>query len=114
MSNGISRSVKQAQVNMRVMDVQVNGTVATPTVTGIDASSVLSITDLGTGNYTVIFSRPFAKAPQVYFGSLTAGAVVQVTAIDYDRVTVQCTAAGVAADANFYMQVKGSDYGRYL
>lgn len=114
MANGVRRSVKQGQIDIRVMDIQVNGTLATPTVTGIDKSNIASITDIGAGNYTVIFKRSYAKAPQVMCQSLTADIDIQVTAVDVDRFTVQCNSATVATDADFYAHIIGSDYKRYL
>lgn len=77
------------------------------TVGGVDSLLVSSVTDLGTGNYTIILND---KAKAVWgadiflkgWSSFTAGiASVQVTAVADDRITVQALDdAGVAADAD--------------
>jgi hypothetical protein len=106
------RSIKTAQLKMRELNFSIDGTAATPSASGFDQYGISSVIDLGAGNYTIIFRDPFERACQLGgIGMLTAGIIMQVTAVAYDRITVLCTAAatGAATDADFHMCVKGSD-----
>lgn len=113
MSKERSRSIKTAQLKLRELNIKLNGTLATPTVTGFDQYQVSSVVDLGVGNYTVIFSNPFERACQLGgVASLTADIDVQVTAVAFDRITVKCmdAATGLAAtEADLFLCIKGSD-----
>lgn len=107
-----SRSIKTAQLKMRELNFIIDGTAGTPAATGFDRFQISSVVDLGVGNYTIIFKSPFNRACQAGgITSLTADVAVQVTAVAYDRITVQCTAASTAAakDADLHFCVKGTD-----
>jgi len=110
--NSISRSIKTPQIKLRELNFGTDGTAVTPVATGLDAFSIKEVIDNGTGNYTFIFNLPFELAAQLKgFSMLAAGRTLFVDAIDFDRITVQCTdLAGADADAAFFLSVVGSDH----
>ena len=84
-----------------------SGTVA------IDGSNnVSTLTDNGTGDYTIILQNAFGLAPQVLGIVPTSTGVYrfEVVAKDIDRVTVNFfNAAGAAVDADFDICLAGTD-----
>ena len=113
-NKGLRRSIGSSQLKLRKLVFTVDGVVATPVASGFDKFGILQILDLGAGNYTIIFADPFERACIVEGHSMTTpNSALHVTAVAFDRVTVQCTdlAAG-ALDAVFSLSVMGSD-GRF-
>ena len=99
---------------MRELQIIVDGTSATPSASGHDRLQISSVVDNGVGDYTIILKRPFNAKNQskamAFVQPITAGIAVSVVAVDHDRVTVNCTdLAGVAADADLMLLIKGSD-----
>jgi len=110
MSLEAKRSIKSAQLKMRELNFSISGTLVTPVASDFDRLQINSVIDLGVGNYTIIFKRPFNRSCMLGgHGMKTADAALQVVAVAKDRITVQCTVAGVAADCDFSLCVKGSD-----
>ena len=109
--SGFKRSIKSVQPSLREMSLQINGTLATPTATGFDQYGVSSVVDSTNGLLTIIFKRPFERACQVKgIVPITADTRHEVVAVDFDRVTVQCTdLAGVDAVGDYYITILGSD-----
>lgn len=112
----IKRSIKSSQPKVRELTFLVDGTLATPAASELDASEVASISDLGAGNYTIIFKNPLQSSSMKWLVAgivlVTAAVIVNVTAVADDRVTVEVFDAAtglVATDAAFYMTVKGTD-----
>ena len=99
----MARSIKSSQLRMR--EVLFTFTGASGDVVGGPDRLLVTATDLGAGNYLFVLDP---KARATYgadvllkgFSSLTADCVVQVTAVDDDRITVQCLVGGAAADAD--------------
>ena len=109
MSKDRRRSIKTAQVNMRSLNFELDQ--ATDTISGFDRFQIASVTDLGAGQHTIIFSRPFERDCMLAgFSSKDADVTVQVLAVAFDRITIQSFVAGVAADADIALQVLGSDH----
>lgn len=99
---------------VRKMLFAINGTAGTPAASGLDSSQILSVTDNGTGDYTIVFKNPFHPNANVQgmVSSKTAGVQALVTAIDFDRVTVEgvdTTDGSTAADCDFDIEVSGLD-----
>lgn len=99
---------------VRKMLFAINGTAGTPAASGLDSSQILSVTDNGTGDYTIIFKKPFHPNANVQAlpVSKTAGVQALVTAIDYDRVTVEGVDMATGAtptDVDFDIEVTGLD-----
>lgn len=107
------RAITSAQLKLRQMVFKIENTATTPTSAGFDRFQIDSIVDLGVGNFTIIFANPFVREC-LPTGSMVFGqGAVEVTAVAYDRVTVQVTdLAGTAVDLDFSMNIMGSD-GRF-
>jgi len=101
------RSLKCRQVGQVQMQISVNGTAGTPAASGPDAAFISSITDNGTGSYTIILKEAAKIAPFVSgIVSLTDQANGRVTATTTSSITVQFdnTSGGAAMDADFNIQ----------
>lgn len=115
MTIAVKRSMKTSQPGLRSLFIQLNGTLVTPTATKFDASAVNSVVDNGAGSYTVILKKAFhpenADNMMVFAQVLTDNDIdeVIISAVDYDRFTVECFAAGVATDCDLFIQMVGSD-----
>jgi len=110
----MSRPVQSAQAKMREIQVEIDGTQATPVASGFDKLQISSVVDNGAGDYTIILKRPFnpenANKAKAFVQSLTADRVCSVSAVDYDRVTILVTdLAGAPADADLSILIKGCD-----
>lgn len=102
------RGINTAQTKMRVLNIRLDQ--ATDTISGFDRFQIKEVLDLGAGNHTIVFERPFERDCMATGAvSFTADSTVQVTAVAYDRITVQCATAGAPADINFSLQIMGSD-----
>lgn len=69
-----------------------------------------TLTDNGTGDYTLTFVRPFARTPVVAGMSLTADAVLSVSSVSTTAVRVKArtvAASPAAVDAVFHLLVLG-------
>lgn len=115
MKPSTKRSVKSAQVQMREIVVKIDGTAGTPAASGFDASQISSVVDNGTGDYTIILKKPFNKdnsnLPICLVQSITSNIVTEFTSSAYDRVTVKSyDDAGLAADADLVLVIKGCDH----
>jgi len=96
---------------MRELNFIIDGTAGTPVASGFDRFQIKQVIDSTNGLYTIIFNSPFERACQLGgHGVLTADRALQVVAVAYDRITVQCTdLAGADTDSDFSLCVKGSD-----
>lgn len=107
----IKRSIKSSQPKVRELTTLVDGTLATPAASGLDASQV-SIVDNGVGDYTVMISNPFLQDALVSgLAPVTSETIIQVTAVAEDRVTVNCFEVDgtTPKEAAFYITIKGTD-----
>lgn len=100
------------------MNLSINGTATTPAASGPDAAFVLSVQDLGTGNYKINFKESAKIAP---FCSglvlLTADSTIIVTASDVSSITVQAksvAASPAAKDVDFNIQLQWADQLSYF
>lgn len=103
----MSRSLKSRQVGLKKLYISIDGTATTPVATGLDANFVESVTDNGTGDYTIRLKLP-AQADLVPDGliSKTANANGQVDAVTSQQITVNFfDEAGLAVDADFNLGI---------
>lgn len=101
------RSIKSPQRLPRQLHVQLDGTGASSIVIG---SKDVTLTDNNTGDYTLTFAKPFARAPIVVASSLTAGAVIQISAATATACTLLVKdTSGVALDADLMIIIQGFD-----
>jgi hypothetical protein len=97
---------------MTQLQISVDGTAGTPAATGPDAMFIDSITDNGTGSYTITLKESAKIAPFVTgLVSLTDQAIGRVTATTVSSITVQWDdpATGAAKDADFNIQFQFMD-----
>lgn len=90
------------------MNISVSGTASTPAASGPDSAFIQSITDNGTGSYTITFKEPAKIAPFVTgIVGLTADTTFIVSAVTTSSITVTCksvAASPAAKDADFNIQ----------
>ena len=105
------RGISTAQVKLRMLNLSVVDTATTPAAASFDRFQIASITDVGVGNYTIIFAKPFERDCIVVGHSLVGAGILTVTAVAYDRVTVQVDSdfIATAADIDFSICICGSD-----
>lgn len=105
MYKSIKRTLKSRQVGLVKTYHLISGTATTPADSGLDAAFIESITDNGTGNYTIKVIEP--SRLDLVVDSLipaTTKTVLEVAAVTTDSVTIKAwTDAGVAKDADFYL-----------
>ena len=90
MSKERKRSIESAQAKMRMLIFSITATGTTPVASSFDRFQIKSVTDLGVGNFTIIFNLPFERdCLPLSAMTLTTAGVVTITAVAYDRVTVQ-------------------------
>lgn len=99
---------------MRILELELDSSPATPAVSGFDAFQIKSIVDVGVGEITLIMLRPFnldnADKAKAFIQPLEADLTGYVKAVDYDRVTIQLTDLdGVAKDGAVSLLIIGSD-----
>lgn len=101
------RSIKSPQRAPRQLHFKVDGTGAASILIG---SKDATLTDNGTGDYTLTFSQAFARLPVVVASSLTAGAVIQIASATASacQIVVKDT-TGSALDADLMVIVHGFD-----
>ena len=107
-NKGIRRSISSGQMKLRQINIKFDG--GTDTVSGFDRFGIKEVIDGGAGLHTFVFNDPFERdcQPNGHI-MLTADSDLVVTAVAYDRVTVQARTAGVAADAAYSLAILGSD-----
>jgi hypothetical protein len=101
------RSIKSPQRAPRQLHFKVDGTGAASILIG---SKDATLTDNGTGDYTLTFEQAFARLPVVVASSLTAGAVIQIASATASacQIVVKDT-TGSALDADLMVIVHGFD-----
>lgn len=101
------REIKSPQRLPRQLHIKVDGTGPSSIVIG---SKDASLTDNGTGDYTLTFAKPFARAPIVVASSITAGAVIQIASATASACQILVTdLSAVAKDADLMVIVQGFD-----
>jgi hypothetical protein len=104
------RSIKSHQRMRRDLHIRVTGTGTAALAQVMDYQQV-SLTDDGTGLYTITLDQPFAEAPIVQLTSLTAGLFGEVVSSSTSAIQVRFkdSATQTATDAVFFMSIMGSD-----
>ena len=107
------RSQKCRQVGQVELNISVNGTAGTPVASGPDAAFVSSITDNGTGDYTITLKES-AKIALHVSSIVCATADSSIIPFAVAVNTVQVKARSVAAvpaakDVDFSIQIKFMD-----
>ena len=110
----LRRGLKLKQIKTEMLSFSVVGNTGTPVKGGMDQNSILSITDVGVGNYTVIFNKAYLLAVvPVGLVMITDELIGRVTAVDVDRITIQlddATDGTTAKDGDCYITVLGTNH----
>lgn len=105
---GLLKQVACPQRAMRVMSVKVTGT-GTAAVAGT-CSNNMTLTDNGTGDYTLTFNLPFKRAPEVIATATTDNIYCKIGTVAVGSVQILTeNLSGVATDAVFHAIILGSD-----
>jgi len=101
------REIKSTQRLPRQLALKVTGTgTAAISIGSFDAS----LTDNGTGDYTITFNEPFARSPVCVASCQTATCYAEIAAASATSVQVLTKSnANVATDAVFHLIVQGYD-----
>ncbi len=107
------RSPKCRQVGQIELNISVNGTAGTPVASGPDAAFIQSITDNGTGDYTITLKEA-AKLPLHVAGLVLVTTDASATVFAVTTSTIQVRFRSVAAvpaakDADFNIHIKYMD-----
>ena len=102
------RDVKASARGMRLIALDVDGT-GTAAIDG-GMSNQVTLTDNGTGDYTITFNKAFAVAPIVVATPVTANVHPQDMTVAVGSVQIKFDDnAGTATDAKFHIFILGSD-----
>lgn len=105
---GAARQVVCPQQRMRVMSVKVTGT-GTAAVSGT-CSNNMTLTDNGTGDYTLTFKIPYQRAPEVIVTPSTDNIITKIVSVAVGSVRISTeNLSGSATDASFHTIILGSD-----
>ena len=103
-----AKAVVSPQMRMRILSVKVDGT-GTASVSGTCSNNV-SLTDNGTGDYTITFLTPFLRAPEVIATPVTDNIYCKVGTVAVGSVQILTeNLSGSATDADFHLIILGSD-----
>lgn len=109
MLNSLKRNKQVRQIGQVELNISVDGTATTPSASGPDANIVSSITDNGTGDYTITLAEP--SKMNLHVSSIvlsTADASIIVFSVDKSTVRVKAkSVAGspAAKDVDFSIQI---------
>lgn len=103
------REIKGTQRLPRVLAFRVDGT---GTASILEGAFDATLTDNGTGDYTLTFAKPFARVPVVLGASiLAASGVVEIDAISATAIGIKTFAVDgtTATDVDFHVALLGFD-----
>lgn len=103
-----SKQVVSPQRKMRIMSVKVDGT-GTAAISGTCASN-MTLTDNGTGDYTLTPNLAFKRAPEVIATPITDNIICKIGTVTTTAIQILTeNLSGVATDADFHAIILGSD-----
>lgn len=106
----MKRPVESAQRKMRQMFIIVDGT-GTASISG-PSSLECTLTDNGTGDYTLTFDKAFAQAPVATVTMVTTNTYPRIHASSTSSIqikTLQVADGSTATDADFHIVLTGCD-----
>ena len=84
----------------------------TGTAAMLEGGNEITLTDNGTGDYTLTFAQAFARVPTVVASPLTADAIIQIGTISASAVQIlafDATDGTTAKDVDFHAIIVGND-----
>lgn len=110
------RELKSPQRMSRVLMFQIDGSAVaggTDTTDGItEGAAHATITENGSGDYTITFNQPFARTPTVVVTPVTDVTTCRIKAVTNELVTIEQVGADQTtpeADGDFHVVVFGND-----
>jgi hypothetical protein len=103
------KNLQSPQRQMRLMALKLTGT---GTAALGEGSTLATLVDNGTGDYTLTFAEPFGRAPLALASSLTSNTITQVSAISATAMTIKAFSGAdgtTAKDAVLDIIVIGSE-----
>jgi hypothetical protein len=103
------RSVKSTQRNPVILPFRVDGT---GTASLLEGTTDATLTDNGTGDYTLTFAQAFGRTPIVTATPVTTGIHIEIKAVSTTAVQFNTFAVAdgtTATDADFHAIVVGLD-----
>jgi hypothetical protein len=102
------REIKSTQRLPRQLALKVNGVGASPAIQIGQFDATLA--DNGTGDYTLTFAQPFARAPVCVASCQTAACYAEIASATATAVQILTKSnANAATDAVFHLIVQGYD-----
>lgn len=113
----LKRSIKNSQLGLRSILVDVIGLSGTPIIAGHNKNDIKQVIDVGTGKYTLIFKKAFNPQNSVGLQLVSrchkAEVACEIFAQANDRITIQlksfAAGAWTAADGDVTLHITGSD-----
>lgn len=108
-ARGFARELQSRQRLIHVIGSRVDGTGTAALLSG---SNELTLTDNGTGDYTLTFDVAFKQVPVVVATPVTAGISLQIGTLSASAVQILAVATSdgtTATDADFHVMIMGSD-----
>lgn len=102
------REIKSPQRQMRLMAIHLDGTGTAALTQG---STQATLTDNGTGDYTLTYREPLGRAAVVVASPITAGIICRVSASTALSCRILCFAVDgtTATDADLYVHIMGAE-----
>lgn len=107
--SGFARSIKGTQRHPRQIAFRVDGT---GTASILEGTTDATLTDNGTGDYTLTWAQPFARVPVVVVTPVTTAIHCEHTGASTTAVNIKTFAVAdgtTATDADFHVLVYGYD-----
>lgn len=102
-----SQAITSPQMRMSLLSLKVTGT-GTASLSGTCALNC-SLTDNGTGDYTITFLNPFKRAPEAVATAVTDNIYCKIGTVSTSSIQILTeNLSGVATDADFHLIVLGS------
>ena len=108
-ARGFARAIDSRQRATHMIVARVDGTGTAALLSG---SNELTLTDNGTGDYTLTYSTAYKQVPVIMCQSKTTGVLCEVAASSATSCQINCfdVATGAAAtDCDFDIMILGSD-----
>lgn len=108
-SRGFARPILGRQRLPHIIGARVDGT---GTASMLEGGQEITLTDNGTGDYTLTFGTAFARVPVVVASPLTADAIIQIGTISASAVQIlgfDATDGTTAKDIDFHVMILGWD-----
>lgn len=103
-----SKVVQCPQRKVRLMAAFVDGT-GTAALSGLNSPN-MSLTDNGTGDYTLTLDEAYAQAPQVVATPKTDNIICKIGTVTASSIQILTeNLSGSATDADFHVMIIGSD-----